>query len=108
MPYKKITPPPSTVPVSPFLDANGAAAFLRMSVTFLAKLRTRGQGPVFSKLGGKVLYHIDDLLAWVAAHRAQNTVQVEYHGRPRGRPKKIRAEPPEPIIPRRQPVEFKL
>jgi hypothetical protein len=87
MSYKKI--PPSALPESPFLDAPAAAAFLRVSVMWLAKLRTVGGGPPFSKLGGKVLYTVDDLTAWVAERRVKSTAQITYTGKPRGRPRAL-------------------
>jgi hypothetical protein len=63
---------------------------------WLAKLRTVGGGPPFSKLGGKVLYEIGDLKNWVAARKVKSTAQVAYTGRPRGRPRK--SPPPQPNI----------
>ena len=37
----------------------------RLSGRTLEKHRTYGTGPLYSKLGGRVVYRIDDLQAWV-------------------------------------------
>ena len=43
-----------------------AAAFLNLSKSTLAKMRMRGEGPPFAKLGGKiVVYRLTDLDAWI-------------------------------------------
>ena len=42
-----------------------AARFLGLSGRTLEKHRTYGTGPLYSKLGGRVVYRIDDLQAWV-------------------------------------------
>jgi hypothetical protein len=49
-----------------------AAAFLGLSGRTLEKHRCTGTGPIFRKLGGRVVYAIDDLEAW-AAERARNS-----------------------------------
>ncbi len=42
-----------------------AARFLGLSGRTLEKHRTYGTGPRYSKLGGRVVYRLDDLQAWV-------------------------------------------
>ena len=42
-----------------------AARFLGLSDRTLEKHRVYGTGPTFSKLGGRVVYKLDDLRAWV-------------------------------------------
>ncbi len=42
-----------------------AARFLGLSDRTLEKHRTYGTGPTFSKLGGRVIYKLEDLRAWV-------------------------------------------
>ncbi|MEF2549539.1 helix-turn-helix domain-containing protein [Aurantimonas sp. C2-5-R2] len=43
-----------------------AAAVLNLSKSTLAKMRMRGDGPPFAKLGGKiVVYRLADLDAWI-------------------------------------------
>ena len=54
-------------------DAAQAASSLGLSVSTLAKLRLSGAGPVYSKLGRRVVYRLEDLEAWIAANRFQST-----------------------------------
>jgi len=55
-----------------FLRTHDAAAFLGLSGRTLEKHRCTGTGPIFRKLGGRVVYAIDDLETW-AAERARNS-----------------------------------
>lgn len=47
-----------------FLRTPEAARFLGLSGRTLEKHRTYGTGPSYRKLGGRVVYGIDDLQAW--------------------------------------------
>ncbi len=47
-----------------FLRTPEAARFLGLSGRTLEKHRTYGTGPAYRKLGGRVVYAIDDLQAW--------------------------------------------
>lgn len=47
-----------------FLRTKEAADFLSLSARTLEKHRTYGTGPAYRKLGGRVVYAIDDLEAW--------------------------------------------
>ncbi|MBB3808742.1 helix-turn-helix transcriptional regulator [Pseudochelatococcus contaminans] len=47
-----------------FLRTKEAAEFLGLSPRTLEKHRTYGTGPLFRKLGGRVVYAIDELEAW--------------------------------------------
>ena len=42
-----------------------AAQFLSLSARTLEKHRTYGTGPAYHKLGGRVVYSIEDLESWV-------------------------------------------
>ncbi len=53
--------------VSPFLDTDQAAIYLKISPRLLKRLRRRGDGPVFRRHSRYVQYHIDELDAWSAA-----------------------------------------
>ncbi|WP_297511037.1 helix-turn-helix domain-containing protein [uncultured Caulobacter sp.] len=54
-----------TTPNAPrFVRTQQAAAYLGLSHRTLEKHRTFGTGPAYRKLGGRVLYAIDDLQAW--------------------------------------------
>jgi predicted DNA-binding transcriptional regulator AlpA len=58
----------STQPILPprYLRTPEAARFLGLSGRTLEKHRTYGTGPKYSKVGGRVLYRLEDLQAWVA------------------------------------------
>jgi predicted DNA-binding transcriptional regulator AlpA len=51
-----------------------AASFLGFSPSTLAKMRLRGDGPPYSKLGNRiVVYDRNDLEAWVNARKRSST-----------------------------------
>lgn len=58
MPHAHALQPPR------FLRTKEAAEFLSLSARTLEKHRTYGTGPVYRKLGGRVVYAIDELVAW--------------------------------------------
>ncbi|MCG2842271.1 helix-turn-helix domain-containing protein [Sandaracinobacter sp. RS1-74] len=62
-----------------FLRTKEAAEFLSLSARTLEKHRTYGTGPAYHKLGGRVVYGIDDLEAWAARGAVTSTSD------PRGR-----------------------
>jgi hypothetical protein len=47
-----------------YLRTPGAARFLSLSGRKLEKHRTYGTGPAYRKLGGRVVYALEDLRAW--------------------------------------------
>ena len=47
-----------------YLRTKEAADFLSLSARTLEKHRTYGTGPAYHKLGGRVVYSVDDLRAW--------------------------------------------
>jgi len=47
-----------------FLRTKEAADFLSLSARTLEKHRTYGTGPAYRKLGGRVVYAVDDLQGW--------------------------------------------
>lgn len=47
-----------------YLRTQEAARFLGLSPRTLEKHRTYGTGPRYSKLGGRVVYRLDDLQEW--------------------------------------------
>ena len=53
-------------PPARFLCTKEAGRFLSLSARTLEKHRTYGTGPRYSKLGGRVVYRMDDLQAWVS------------------------------------------
>ncbi|MBB4020065.1 MULTISPECIES: helix-turn-helix transcriptional regulator [Alphaproteobacteria] len=62
-----------------FLRTKEAAEFLSLSARTLEKHRTYGTGPAYRKLGGRVVYAIDDLEAW--AERGVVTSTSDPRGR---------------------------
>lgn len=58
---------------SGFLVPHEAAIFTRLSLRTLERHRLSGTGPVFIRLGRRVLYHPDDLMAWAQLHRYRST-----------------------------------
>jgi predicted DNA-binding transcriptional regulator AlpA len=66
--------PANTTDLPPrYLRTPEAARFLGLSGRTLEKHRTYGTGPRYSKLGGRVVYRIDDLQAWVDRGAKQST-----------------------------------
>ena len=64
----------SAAPANPeFLTTDEAGAFLRLSPRTLEKHRCYGTGPAFYKLGGRVVYALDDLHAWVSLGARRST-----------------------------------
>lgn len=47
------------------LRTQEAARFLGISLRTLEKHRTYGTGPTYRKIGGRVLYTVEDLQSWV-------------------------------------------
>jgi predicted DNA-binding transcriptional regulator AlpA len=55
------------------LRTTEAAEYCGSSASTLEKLRLFGGGPLYSKLGRRVVYCIDDLDAWIAANKRRST-----------------------------------
>lgn len=61
-------------PTSPrYLRTPDAAVHLGLSARTLEKHRCYGTGPVFRKLGGRIVYALDDLDAWAAIGSRRST-----------------------------------
>lgn len=57
--------------------APDAAKYLGLSTSTLAKMRLRGDGPVFVKCGRRVVaYCVTDLTAWLERNRRRSTSQT--------------------------------
>lgn len=56
---------------SPFLNTAQAAFYLSLSPRLLERMRRRGGGPPFRRHCRYVHYHVDDLIAWSQAMRAE-------------------------------------
>jgi predicted DNA-binding transcriptional regulator AlpA len=70
--FRLLPPPPAgavTCPIRPnlpprFLRTPEAARFLGLSGRTLEKHRYFGTGPAYRRIGGRVVYSVDDLRAW--------------------------------------------
>jgi predicted DNA-binding transcriptional regulator AlpA len=47
------------------LDTHGAAEYTGFARSTMAKQRLRGDGPPYVKVGGKILYPLEELDAWL-------------------------------------------
>jgi len=56
-----------------YLRTKEAAEFLSLSARTLEKHRTYGTGPAYRKLGGRVVYSIDDLQTWTERGAVMST-----------------------------------
>ena len=70
MSSKEISQPKMTAAKSPTVIAtlmtpNEAAAVLKVSLSWLAKARMRGDGPPFIRIGRSIRYPGDDLIRWM-------------------------------------------
>ena len=59
-----------------YLRTPEAARFLGLSGRTLEKHRTYGTGPRYAKLGGRVVYQLDDLQAWVTRGAKSSTSDI--------------------------------
>lgn len=66
---------------SPWLNTIEAASYVRRSKRTMEGLRISGGGPAYHRQGGIVLYHRDDLDAWLAPTRAAHVAQEKIEGR---------------------------
>ncbi|WP_425478640.1 helix-turn-helix domain-containing protein [Luteimonas marina] len=64
-----------------YLTNDEAAAFLRLSPRTLEKMRVIGGGPRFRKFGRRVMYAVEDLVAWADARSFEATFDPEYAAR---------------------------
>jgi predicted DNA-binding transcriptional regulator AlpA len=63
----------SHTPTTKAFSTSEAAQYCGSSASTFEKLRLTGGGPVYSKLGRRVVYRIEDLDAWLAANRRRST-----------------------------------
>ena len=58
---------------APLMSTAEAATYLRVSKSYLDKLRVYGGGPKFLRFGKRILYRKSDLDAWAAERRFGST-----------------------------------
>ena len=68
-----------------FLRTPDAAVHVGLSARTLEKHRCYGTGPVYRKLGGRVVYTIADLRAWIEGAARQSTSEMAKIARKRDR-----------------------
>jgi predicted DNA-binding transcriptional regulator AlpA len=56
-----------------YLRTPEAARFVGLSIRTLEKHRIYGTGPRYSKLGGRVVYRLEDLQSWVESDAKAST-----------------------------------
>jgi predicted DNA-binding transcriptional regulator AlpA len=61
-----------------YVRTQEAARLLDLSARTLEKYRCHGTGPTFRKLGGRVVYLIDDLEAWAEHAACSSTSDPRY------------------------------
>ena len=66
-------PEPTPTLAARYLRTPEAAKFLGLSGRTLEKHRTFGTGPAYRKLGGRVVYRLEDLQAWAEAGARSST-----------------------------------
>ena len=64
---------PVAVTTPRYLKTPDAATHLGLSARTLEKHRCYGTGPIFRRLGGRIVYAIDDLEAWAALGTRRST-----------------------------------
>jgi predicted DNA-binding transcriptional regulator AlpA len=64
-----------------FLDTPAAALLSKLSTSTLTKLRLRGGGPRYLKLGRRVVYPRAALLEWMQARACSSTSEYVVPGR---------------------------
>lgn len=64
------------------LTPREAAARLRVAPDTLAKWRCQGRGPIYTKVGGRVLYDEADLIAYITARQCGSTAEADQAGTP--------------------------
>jgi excisionase family DNA binding protein len=61
------------------LPTPDAADYLGLGKSTLDKLRVRGGGPAYYKVGSRIVYDVSDLDDWLAQHRRNNTSASPAH-----------------------------
>ncbi len=51
------------------LTPQDAAGVLKVSISFLAKARMKGDGPAYIRIGRSIRYREEDLIAWMNTRR---------------------------------------
>ena len=68
---------PSVESKAPVKGTEEAAAYCGSSASTFEKLRHKGGGPVYCKIGRRVVYRVEDLDAWLAENRRRSTSETK-------------------------------
>lgn len=71
-------PGQSAEPASTYVSCIKAGEYLGLSPRTLEKMRTIGGGPLFHKLGRRVVYSMAALDEWATAHSCESTSDPAY------------------------------
>ena len=63
-----------------FLNQSRLASRWTLSPRTLERWRWKGEGPAYLKLGGRVVYRIEDILAYEQAQERESTTHVPVAG----------------------------
>ena len=61
----------------PLLDTMSASRLMGMSKSFLDKMRVRGDGPQYLKVGNRVRYRHEDVAQWLEGRLLSSTSEAE-------------------------------
>ena len=61
-----------------YINTQQAAAAFGLSASWLTKLRLTGNGPVYRKVGKRVLYRRDELERWIESHSRKSTSEQSH------------------------------
>jgi predicted DNA-binding transcriptional regulator AlpA len=59
------------------VPARAAAKLVGLSESTLAKMRLNGNGPIYCKLGRRVVYRVTDLEQWLESRTARDTSDAD-------------------------------
>ncbi len=65
------------MPDGTLLTTAEAAKRVRLAKRTLEDFRCKGGGPIFRKLGGRVLYRVEDLDSWVNSRGFSSTTEAQ-------------------------------
>ncbi|MFY0610449.1 MAG: helix-turn-helix domain-containing protein [Hyphomicrobiaceae bacterium] len=65
-------------PLDSWLTQRQVAAHLDISQRTLERMRSDGVGPRFSRAGKRILYHRDDVEAWLRKHSFNSTSEAKH------------------------------
>ena len=69
----KPVPPAKNAPPAALITAKEAANYLRVSLSWLAKARMRGDGPPYIKVGRSIRYDQAGLIQWMKSRQRLST-----------------------------------